>query len=604
MLERAWGKKRYRRLLSITIIGASFVVAIGILAMLYRLSTPRFDTVRYSIDGGPQQEGRLPLFLPSQGERTFAVDITLSLPPLAQKTFIIRPDDCLEKLIVNGQTITDGSIPFCDYVNGRSIDLRSVLRSGENIIRLTIRDNGGMGGIDISPARSSPLPIALMAGFFLVLTGYGIAFTWWVLRRRPNLRPFGYIFLGGILLRLIYLLTTPYTVRGHDADGHLEYIRYIATHWSLPDPHGGWEFYQPPLYYILGAVWIHAGRLIGLTESMEPFALQIFALILSIASLLLLLWIARILFPPPQRRCHALLLFVCCTTFPSIVFLAARINNDVLAFPLALVILVFLLRFWQHRHMRDLYVAALSLGIALLTKSTAFLLLLPLTATLLCTTKLTFLRKCEILSAVAVIMLLVAGWFHIPRYLAEQRTDAFFVGNIGNLNSGLRTSHSLKEFFTFNPLEILRHPFNNPWTDTERRAHVWEYFFRSAFFGEFSFNRLPRPLAIAMLSTTLPLLLLIPIGILRDLRRRRFGSLPTWTSLLATLLGTTGIYILVPYASGYDFRYALLAVPTTLFYIIHSIGIVPKLVRIVGYVLLLSLAVVNAGFLLALAIIP
>jgi hypothetical protein len=45
--------------------------------------------------------------------------------------------------------------------------------------------------------------------------------------------------------------------------GHIDYVQYMFTHWSVPPAQGGWEFYQPPLYYFLSALWMQAGQLLG-----------------------------------------------------------------------------------------------------------------------------------------------------------------------------------------------------------------------------------------------------------------------------------------------------------------------------------------------------
>jgi hypothetical protein len=41
---------------------------------------------------------------------------------------------------------------------------------------------------------------------------------------------------------------------GFDASEHLKYINYIQEHKALPLPNESWEMYQPPLYYLIGAV--------------------------------------------------------------------------------------------------------------------------------------------------------------------------------------------------------------------------------------------------------------------------------------------------------------------------------------------------------------
>lgn len=588
----------FRRFLLATLL---FLTFLALLWGVWNLVRPAFGTARYTIDGGPEQEGSLPLAFTSSGDLV-VVNLLLTLSPLTPRTFSIRPDDCLETLAVNGEQVTTDTIPFCDYTRGHAIDLTNVLHDGRNDLKFTIRDHGGMGGLDVQMVRSTPLVLLLGGSAALLLIFYGVV----LLSLFPipsTLRPLGYIFLVGTLLRILYTLVTPYTLRGHDADGHLEYVQYLFTHWSLPDPHGGWEFYQPPLYYDLSAFWLLLGNAFGLTSAGEPQFLQFFSLLLSLASLSLMLWITLLLFPTPRKRFVSLLFFGIVSLLPSIVFLAARINNDALVFPLSLAAFGFLLRFWHHRLPRDWYLLSITIGLALLTKGTAFLLLIPLTITLLLIPHFSLRRRFEFWSVAVTICLLLAGWFHAPRFFREDRTDAFFVGNIRNLHSGLRTEQSIAGFLTFSPTGILRHPFNNPWNDTERRGNLWEYFFRSAFFGEFSFGDSLRPLSILLLLTALFLLPLMLLGMFSEMRKKYLGQIPSLSTFFALLLGTAGISLLSPYASGYDFRYALLAALPMTFFLLRGASVLPPLLRSMAYGGILLLGILCGVFIVAISIV-
>src|SRR3990172_7023155 len=58
----------------------------------------------------------------------------------------------------------------------------------------------------------------------------------------------------GALLRLFYVFRTPYSLRSYDAEGHVDYIFYVLTHWSIPPADLAWQSYQPPLYYFFSAI--------------------------------------------------------------------------------------------------------------------------------------------------------------------------------------------------------------------------------------------------------------------------------------------------------------------------------------------------------------
>ena len=43
---------------------------------------------------------------------------------------------------------------------------------------------------------------------------------------------------------------------GFDATSHLQYVSYVEHNKALPSASEGWEMFQPPLYYIISAIWL------------------------------------------------------------------------------------------------------------------------------------------------------------------------------------------------------------------------------------------------------------------------------------------------------------------------------------------------------------
>ena len=74
------------------------------------------------------------------------------------------------------------------------------------------------------------------------------------------------IIIIGILLRTMYIIYTPITVRQHDVDyfnyeGHLSYINTIYKTSKLPSTNSG-QYYHPPLHHIISATYLHANDLL------------------------------------------------------------------------------------------------------------------------------------------------------------------------------------------------------------------------------------------------------------------------------------------------------------------------------------------------------
>jgi Flp pilus assembly protein TadD len=87
---------------------------------------------------------------------------------------------------------------------------------------------------------------------------------------------------------------------GFDAPGHLAYIEYIQEQATLPSANQGWEYFQAPLYYLLGADLL---GLLGL-RAVQPEAGQILCLLnllIGAGGLALTLAALRLVFPRRPR---------------------------------------------------------------------------------------------------------------------------------------------------------------------------------------------------------------------------------------------------------------------------------------------------------------
>lgn len=83
---------------------------------------------------------------------------------------------------------------------------------------------------------------------------------------------------------------------GFDSLGHLEYIKYIQDHGTLPLADQGWEMHQPPLYYLLSAGVLNCLRLPA--SSFDGLAvLRLFALVVGLIQICLVFLSLRRLFP-------------------------------------------------------------------------------------------------------------------------------------------------------------------------------------------------------------------------------------------------------------------------------------------------------------------
>ncbi len=517
---------------------------------------PRTTDGVYNVNNEGEKEFSMPLRTTTGDNADVVIRFNLKRTSFSPSIYRIIPDDCLESLSINGQPVTDPSMPFCDFVEGRTMNLETYLSSGTNTIEAFVRNSGGDAQFSMRAVwNDSTLPIAAIVAALSLLIAALILLS--QMRTAPWKMSVFVIFFLAVVVRVYYVSITPYWIRGHDTDGHIEYIDHMANEWSLPSPDQGWESWQPPLYYAVSAVWTAPLRFMDSSRETILFSLQILSLLFSVWTLWIIWKIGRALFVTDREGSIAIpALFALIAFIPSLVFLSARINNDVLMVPLAFLSMLYLQRWWNSDKLRHWLLCVLAIALCILSKSNG-LLLLPVAFGALLVRRRISLKGIRDAVLGLLIVAIVAGWFSAWRALHETSQDQdMIVGNTGALNSGLAVNNDIEAFTTFSPAAMVRIPYNNPWTDESRRQHFWEYLYRSAFFGEFDFGPNRMLLASWLVAWSLPVFILSLVGFFLGLFQwKRWAPM----ILLAVVfpLGHAVFRWEYPYGSSQDFRYIL-----------------------------------------------
>ncbi|MDQ5850884.1 MAG: hypothetical protein M3380_02205 [Chloroflexota bacterium] len=188
----------------------------------------------------------------------------------------------------------------------------------------------------------------------------------------------------GLICRIASAILTP-TFQAPDEQSHFNYVKYLDVHQSFPvqvsktnASSNDWEYYQPPLYYVLclPVYWI-TSRLGGDGD---------YIIVRSIRSVSIMLWAINLHFT--RKLLQNLLIndifvraFVICmiTLLPTYVFLSSSINNDNLLIALGgLLLYIFSKDITNARSI----LSGILLGVALLTKLTAVVYIFALIAVL------------------------------------------------------------------------------------------------------------------------------------------------------------------------------------------------------------------------------
>jgi len=183
----------------------------------------------------------------------------------------------------------------------------------------------------------------------------------------------------GLLLRIALAWQTP-AYQAPDEEAHVRYVRYLAERHAFPvqtshvnAPTHDWEYYQPPLYYLLLAP-IHAAARGG-GELMALRVLRLCSVLLWALQLALVWRALRVLgVRDPMVVTTATAVSA---LLPTYVFISAMVNNDNLLIVLSTAVLAATA---ADRDGRGVAWIGVLLGLALLTKLSAVVLVVAVAA--------------------------------------------------------------------------------------------------------------------------------------------------------------------------------------------------------------------------------
>lgn len=458
-------------------------------------------------------------------------------------------DDCVFRVVVNGRGVKDDRFPYCNWRDYLTVDVSGFTRVGSNTVTVVVHNDRGSGGLRAVASQASWLYRAMLTSVLASVAAFGV---WWFLRAKTAAaRVTASWVTVGSLLRVFYAAFTEYNTRAYDWDGHLEYIHYIADNWVLPVGSQGWEFHQQPLYYLFGGIVLSITRFFNAEDSFIDI-MHFASLLMSLGTLFAVAKISTLLFPERDKhssigRFAFLGLFA---TLPGIVMLTSRVNNDVPTLLFASLSLAFLFSWWKHGSFDAWAGAAGFVTLALLSKSSALPLLVVFALAWLMR-KQSVRARFATASTLGVLLLVTVGGMFVLRVIIQGQDELVPVW----VTAGLRVKNFPAAFYTFNPWQILMHPFNHNWIDEERRQYMWEYCFRSAFFGEWEFRSLFDVGSTVTLSSALLLIPCFLWGVARSAWKP--GKVP---SMLLALLVSSFVALacfryMHPNSSNQELRY-------------------------------------------------
>jgi len=556
----------------------TFVVTVGLLFALRFQAAPIMSPVTFIIPDRESDVRDMPAFFDSVSETMVAV-FTIELKKLHPGVFAVQVDDCIERLAVNGVSVIPEKMDrLCSPHDLTRLNLHPYLRSGINTLSISISDVGVTQGLTIHASNTDPLLLALWIGVFLCIV-------WYALRLRLLLPDTSrwpdamfVVLLFGLAVRLLYVGATPYNVRAHDMEGHMDYISFMQKNWTVPAAMNGWEFHQPPFYYAVAAGWTSLLSPFQLPQQFVYETLAGWSLVLSILTFAVTLYCLAFLFGVHDRK-NAIKAGMLLAVFNGFVFFSSRITNETLSAFLTVATIALLLVWWKRGDRPTLVALALVFSLAFLAKISALALAPALAVALIFRSGRTFKTRITEIILSSLIVVVSVGWYPVHRlFLEPDQEKTLTLGNNG-MDATLAVPREFKHLVVLNPAAVIAHPFNDPWDDTFRRGYLLEYFFRSALFGEYKFERM------IVLSRTLLILgfLLLPamlFGLMTDLRRRFRELLPFHIATFGLLAGAFVYPYIFPFAPNQDFRFSVILILPAAYYALRGIDALPLWLRV------------------------
>lgn len=440
-----------------------------------------------------------PVQLPFQKNHIGPYSIKLSLSGITQKSQQLRiyPDDEIHALSINGKSVSLSEYSLAqrrDYSSGFVINLHGLNVGKTNILEAQLSNSSNPAGFKVEPAQRISVDKQLAVYLILVATIF-------LLKRHLPINNTQLIIIClALLCCTLYLSVTDERTRTFDVfegGGHRDYIEYLIDHKKLPIPGDGWEYHQPPLYYLIAAI---SKQALGVdTQAHGLLWGQLLSLFLWTVFLVSALACIRQAFR--KQPLVILLASLTIALWPSGIIHSIRIGNDVAIYAFYSLSFYYTIKWWGSRKSQTLFWASLWMAAALLSKSNGLaiagilgvLMLLHIYGHIRNSRRLQ-MQKSKIIRDVA----LAGGFFvgaitinfadNVMHYL-DGTSEDWLLSNVSEMiNPGLSVANDLKNYLIFDSATFLQYPFISTWDDTYGRQYFWNFLWRSSLSAEFFFK--------------------------------------------------------------------------------------------------------------------
>lgn len=373
----------------------------------------------------------------------------------------------------------------------------------------------------------------------------------------------------GILLRIEYMLFAPIDQFGYDTDnytlnglGHDSYILVLVKTHALPQDYHG-EFYQQPVFYILGAI------IASVFDSIFHFADWFYLadstkIVCCVASFVTLKHIKGILDDLKVEDKNQIFPMVIASFLPSMVFTAGRVTPDSLTLMFMVLVFRYTLKWHDDPSWKNTILLALYFGFGVSTKISVGVLAFATIIVFLLMLKKRYIDKVDSLSKNPIfIKLVVFGFISLPLGLWYSIRNLVKMGQpltyVWELDKSLRIYMGDKSLFDRFINVNYNDFFHTPFLDNKLDCNFFAYAFKSSIFGHFVYI-MPIVFPYAIFLVSLGILGLIIWSVTRYMVKDRFKDFKC--NLLLFISGVLFIsylwfYYKYPFTCSADYRYMM-----------------------------------------------
>ena len=274
-----------------------------------------------------------------------------------------------------------------------------------------------------------------------------------------------FVFSVIMLVQLCYISYTPFYVRQHDMrdfykyenGGHLGYIGYIFYNNKLPsvNPMDYWCFYNPPLFYIISAIFIKIqnGLGIAIQECLENLQILTFVYVA-----IFNFFVYKILKEMKIKNSLPYVLsFVGLT--PIMLILSGSIGNGTLSVALSTMAIYYTIKWYNSDSLKDLVKIAFSISLAIMTKIDSALIAILIAIVFLIKViknRVEFKKYIKYFSIFAIISLPIGLWYPIKNFVVYDVPFNFVQSVERDHPSNVEEHSILERFFTIKSFETLQ----------------------------------------------------------------------------------------------------------------------------------------------------